>query len=420
LGLKVVYDPVRLRHRDGLAHTVLNRTLEPSGAEASPGYGLSMRIAHVVPRGEQAASGVLTVIVELAAATARRGHEVDLWRLHSWNDSSYRTAVERLHAAGVALYDEAAAVSARLVGGSVAAGISRTGAHVTHIHGAYNVWNTRVTRSLTTPYVFSPHSGYDPVSLRRSRLRKLLYSAVFERPMLRKASICIGLTETEAENLRAQGAKGDVPIIPNGVTPALANTDRTALRRELGLDPETPVALFVGRLDVYRKGLDALLKGLAEAPAWHLVLVGPDFRDGVRRIQELVGNLSLAGRVQLLGARHGETLEDAYAGADLFVLPSRWEGLSMALLEGMAHGLPVLVSRTVDTALGIAAAGAGWSAAHDDLGRVLSSLSQMDQATWSKVRRAAREFAGRFKWDDIAARYERVYASAAHGQRTGQ
>jgi hypothetical protein len=43
-----------------------------------------MRIAQVVPRGEQPWSGVLTVILHLAAALARRGHRVDVWPLHEW------------------------------------------------------------------------------------------------------------------------------------------------------------------------------------------------------------------------------------------------------------------------------------------------------------------------------------------------
>src|SRR5918996_217256 len=115
--------------------------------------------------------------------------------------------------------------------------------------------------------------------------------------------------------------------------PVSASVDRDALRRELGLDPETRIALFVGRLDVYRKGLDALLVGISEAPAWHLALVGPDFRDGLREIRMLMAELSIEDRVSPLGARHGDDLVRAYGGADLLVLPSRWEGLSMSLLE---------------------------------------------------------------------------------------
>src|ERR671918_804553 len=186
-----------------------------------------MHIAHIVPRGEQAASGVLTVVVELAAALARRGHDVDLWRLHPWTDASYRTALERLTDAGVVFRDDAAEVSGRRVGRVVAGGVARAGAQVAHIHGAYNVWNTKVTRALTVPYVFSPHSGYDPVSLRRSRVRKLLYTAAFERRMLHRARACVGLTEIEAEHLQARGVRGEVPVIPNGVAPAPARIDCT-------------------------------------------------------------------------------------------------------------------------------------------------------------------------------------------------
>jgi hypothetical protein len=44
-----------------------------------------VRIAQVVPRGEQPWSGVMTVIVHLAAALARRDHQIDVWQLHDWS-----------------------------------------------------------------------------------------------------------------------------------------------------------------------------------------------------------------------------------------------------------------------------------------------------------------------------------------------
>jgi glycosyltransferase involved in cell wall biosynthesis len=229
----------------------------------------------------------------------------------------------------------------------------------------------------------------------------------------------VGLTEIEAEHLRARGVRGEVPVIPNGVAPAPAKIDCTALRRELGLEARDPLALFVGRLDVYRKGLDALLAGIAQANTWTLALVGPDFRDGVRRLGALIDELSLGDQVRLLGERHDERLHEAYSGADLLVLPSRWEGLSMALLEGMAHGLPALVSPTVEIALGIQTAGAGWSAPHDDLGSALVRLASLEREVWAETKRAAREFAERFGWDDVAEKYERVYAAAARAQQAG-
>jgi hypothetical protein len=63
-------------------------------------YCIGMRIAQVAPRGEQPWSGVLTVIVHLAAALARRGNRVDVWQLHEWPPDDYADQHRLLHAAG--------------------------------------------------------------------------------------------------------------------------------------------------------------------------------------------------------------------------------------------------------------------------------------------------------------------------------
>ena len=62
---------------------------------------------------------------------------------------------------------------------------------------------------------------------------------------------------------------------------------RQAFRRELQYPREALLAVFVGRLDVHRKGLDVLVRGIADAPAWHLALVGPRFR-GVERLERMI------------------------------------------------------------------------------------------------------------------------------------
>jgi hypothetical protein len=64
-------------------------------------YCIGMRIAQVAPRGKQPWSGVLTVIVHLAAALARRGHRVDVWQLHEWPPDDSADQHRLLQAAGV-------------------------------------------------------------------------------------------------------------------------------------------------------------------------------------------------------------------------------------------------------------------------------------------------------------------------------
>ncbi|MBX3730363.1 MAG: glycosyltransferase family 4 protein [Candidatus Sumerlaeia bacterium] len=134
-----------------------------------------------------------------------------------------------------------------------------------------------------------------------------------------------------------------VAVIRNGVR-VTPSTARGVVRSELGVSDVDPVIVTVGRL-VPVKGHDVLLDAVAEAHRRgvrpHVVLVG----DGpLRMALEQQGRaLGLERYVHLVG----ETVEPErwLAAGDLFVLPSRSEGLPNALLEAMAHGLPCIATR---------------------------------------------------------------------------
>ncbi len=127
-----------------------------------------------------------------------------------------------------------------------------------------------------------------------------------------------------------------ITIIPNGVD----------LQRFFPSDREwQPVhLLLVGRL-VYQKGIDILLaalEGLKFHP-WELSLVG----DGPERetLQALVREYDLSDRVHFKCWLDGDALEQQLQQANLFVFPSRHEGMPNAVLEAMACGLPVIATR---------------------------------------------------------------------------
>lgn len=98
-----------------------------------------------------------------------------------------------------------------------------------------------------------------------------------------------------------------------------------------------------------RKGFDILLTGLATIKdlAWRSHVVGSLARDPgtVEMVRRLLGELGLSERVTLAGELTGADLDRAYASADVFVLPSRYEGYGMAFAEALAHGLPVVACR---------------------------------------------------------------------------
>ena len=385
-----------------------------AGAASQPGgrYRRHMRIAQIVPRGEYPWSGILTVIVHLSAALARRGHDVELWMLSRW-DEAYATHADRLRTAGVRCVEIPFRGGWLGMGSAVARHAANSNIELVHLHGAFNRTNTVVSLRLETPFVFSPHSGYDPISLRRSRIRKQLYALAFERRMLARASILVALTEHERDQLRAFGATGRCVVIPNGVEPPERPVDGNVFRRQIRVDIETPLAVYVGRIDMHRKGLDMLLEGIAAAAEWHLVLIGAEERGDLSTLRAHIKRLGIGTRVTIVGVLDEPEVNQALAAARVFTLLSRWEGLPMALLEALSHGIPALVSPEVERLIGAAAEGAGWVASPESVGHVLKELGAIDERTWREASEAAARLASRYDWTQVAAAYEEAYTSVS-------
>jgi glycosyltransferase involved in cell wall biosynthesis len=363
-----------------------------------------MRIAQVLPAGAHPYSGVPVVVVQLAVHLARRGHQVEVWLLQPWSEEAARLHGPALQEAGITL------VAAPGRGRGRLATLARRDVQIAHLHSVFTPPNALLARRLRVPYVVSPHGGYAPASLRRSTARKALYRLLVERRLVDRAALRVALTDVEARDLVAFGAGEPIAIIPNGVTPPSENADPAALRQELGLDPDHRLLLFVGRLDVVHKGLDDLVRGVAAAPGWHLVLVGSDFRGGGDQLRHLSRELGAEARLVLAGPRHGQALHAAYAAADCFALMSRWEGLPLSLLEALSCGLPAIVSPTVDDLVEVVGAGAGWSVRPAELGALLRTLQHLDHAERARRSSAARALAGRYDWAKVALRYETAYA----------
>lgn len=133
-----------------------------------------------------------------------------------------------------------------------------------------------------------------------------------------------------------------VSVVRNGVTvPPLPTTaEREAARQRWGVPPSAVLLLGVGRL-TRQKNFAALVEALARLDAgeadWRCVIAGEGELRG--ELEQLVRNRTLAGRVALPGLVSGTG--ELMAAADVFCLPSSYEGLPLALLEAMARQLPV-------------------------------------------------------------------------------
>jgi len=164
----------------------------------------------------------------------------------------------------------------------------------------------------------------------------------WERFAARWVDVIVCVSEAEASRGRAAGVRARYRVVPNGVSlrewSAGGSQERAEARRRLNLQQHRPLAVCVGRLS-RQKGQDLLLAAWPRVrervPEAALVLVGTGPEED--RIRALAGD-----GVELVGAR--EDVVDWYTAADVVVLPSRWEGMSLVPLEAMACGRSVVAT----------------------------------------------------------------------------
>ena len=136
-----------------------------------------------------------------------------------------------------------------------------------------------------------------------------------------------------------------ITTIYNAIMPFdVAHIDRESVREKIGLKKEDVFFVAVGRL-VYEKGHEFFVEAMSivtkeDSRAIAGICGAGPLHD---QLQTQIEILNLQNKVKLLG--QWDEIPELLAASDVFVLPSRWEGLPMALLEGMMSGLPVIATR---------------------------------------------------------------------------
>jgi glycosyltransferase involved in cell wall biosynthesis len=184
--------------------------------------------------------------------------------------------------------------------------------------------------------------GLRPWKLRAAQL----LDAVTARRVVRFHAISRHVADLMAAKLRIP--RDRVDVIPRGRDPGRLGTRdaarRVAARAGLGIPEGTPLVLAAARHE-YQKGLDVLIEAfpavLGSVPTARLVIAGRDGHQTVR-LHAAADRLEAEGAVRFLGPR--SDVPDLLCAADVFVVPSRWEGLGSVLLEAMALRAPIVAS----------------------------------------------------------------------------
>jgi glycosyltransferase involved in cell wall biosynthesis len=232
-----------------------------------------------------------------------------------------------------------------------------------------------------------------------------------ERAALARAQRVIATSPTTARLLAA-----DYGVPAERLTVVRPGTDRVApWPRKTGGE----VALLAVGAVVPRKAYDVLIAALAplKGMSWRLVIAGDRTRSPqtARELDADLARHGLAGRVRLAGAVAAEQLAELYAAADLFVLPSRFEGYGMAYAEAIAHGVPV-IGTTAGAIPETVPAGAGVLLAPDDVSALTATLRRLIENADDRERLAAGARAAAAalpSWRDSARAFAQVLDGVA-------
>jgi glycosyltransferase involved in cell wall biosynthesis len=377
-----------------------------------------LRILHVVASYYPAVryGGPIRSVHGLAAALARRGHDVHVYTTNVDGDSLLDVPVDRpVLLDGVRVHYFPVPALKRLWWSPALERQLRTSIaefDVVHVHAVYLLPMRAAARAAARagiPYVVTPRGMLIRELIRRkSRWVKTAWINLVERTTLAYAAAVHVTADVEGAEFQALGLPyRRIVCIPNGVEfPA----EHASLEQgPFATLPECFV-LFLSRIN-WKKGLDRLITAWQWVPDLPLVIAGNDDENYSPRLEELAKSVGVADRVIFLGPVSDAHKWALYERAQLFVLPSYSENFGNVVAEAMAMGCPTLVTREVGIAPLLESTGAGRVVSGEPRG-LASAIAQLlaDPAARQEMgRRGAEAARSRLSWPGIAADVERLY-----------
>ncbi|MDH3942569.1 MAG: glycosyltransferase family 4 protein [Anaerolineae bacterium] len=222
----------------------------------------------------------------------------------------------------------------------------------------------------------------------------------------RQAAAVVANSEGLCALAEAFDAHVDISIVPNGV----AVEDFPAATRQW-----EPARLLIAGRVVYQKGIDLLLQalaGLKDLP-WELDVAG----DGplLAELEILAEQLSLTDRVNFLGWQEKPALAECYRSANLYVYPSRHEGMPNVVLEAMASGLPVIASRIAGNEELVLPGETGLLVPPEDVDALRDAVRELlpdAERRASMGARARKRVEEKYTWAGAARQYSEIFQAA--------
>jgi glycosyltransferase involved in cell wall biosynthesis len=266
----------------------------------------------------------------------------------------------------------------------------------------YDLWLESFTPPFSTSFlqVFTKKPVIGLVHMLSGNEMKRKYKLPFqliEKLGLKTYKRFIVLTEKSKENISQINQHANIKVIPNGVD--APNAKRYGKKDSI---------LFIGRIEVEQKGLDLLLTAfnrVYKKTGVKLVIAGSGTQKEEKYLEKLVEKLKLGDGIEYAGRVSGDKKDEVFARAQLMVIPSRVEAFSLAALEALSYGIPI-VSFDIEGLNWLSEKCAYKVKAFNDreLAQAIGKLLASEKLR-TKMGGEGKKIAKRFTWDSVFEKY---------------
>lgn len=260
------------------------------------------------------------------------------------------------------------------------------------------------------PYIIVPRSAMTKQAQYKRRWKKTFGNLVWFNKMIRKAAAIQYLTEEE--RLESVGQwKMPCFVIPNGIT-------RQSRVREC-FSQTGILATYIGRFEIYQKGLDLLLQAIAReqtllrTSGFRLKLYGQNQENTLEKLTRMIDEYDIRDLVSLHGPVFDEKKREVLLNTDVFIMTSRFEGHPMGMIEALSYGLPCFATLGTNLKTEIEQYQAGWTA-DNNVDSICQTLQMMveQRNSFAEMGKNALRLAEQYAWEEIARKshqeYERI------------
>ena len=315
-----------------------------------------MNILHCVPKVGKVSYGLGQISVNLAEAQHNLNHHVNVWCVDNdvnikWASQTHgfpKNKIKGFPILGpkILSYSPEMEKLATMSDGKFF--------NIIHQHGIWTA-TSRATIKLAekyrTPTVIAPHGSLSKWALKKSALKKKLAIALFENKNLHRASCLHATSELEVSDFRDFGLKQPIAYIENGIPAKDLNIsgNPNKFRKEYNINPENKILFFLSRITP-KKGLPMLIEAIKNNELffenWIFIIAGSEEFGHIAELEVIIKKLNLNNKIKIIGTLFNQSKADAFAAADLFVLPSYSEGSPMVILDSLAAGVPCITTKS--------------------------------------------------------------------------